>query len=142
MSFSYIWPLGLVVLSNVAYNVCAKSVSSAINPLASLSITYIIGAVFATVLYFATTSEPNLLHEYTKVNWASFALGFAIVGLEVGYILAYKAGWPISTAATVQSAALAVILLAVGIIFYHEGISMNRILGIAICLVGLYFINK
>ena len=37
---------------------------------------------------------------------------------------------------------LAVILIFVGLIGYHEQISWSKILGVAICLVGLYFINK
>lgn len=44
--------------------------------------------------------------------------------------------------ATVSNAALAVILIFVGLIGYHEVISWSKILGVAICLVGLYFINK
>ena len=42
--FSYIWPLGLVVLSNVFYQICAKSVPDRMNPFASLTITYLVGA--------------------------------------------------------------------------------------------------
>ena len=42
--FNYVWPLGLVVLSNVLYQICAKSVPEGMNPLASLTITYLIGA--------------------------------------------------------------------------------------------------
>ena len=45
--------------------------------------------------------------------------------------------------ATLFSAAvLAVVLIFVGLIGYHESISWSKVLGIAICLVGLYFINK
>ena len=31
--FSYIWPIGLVVLSNVIYHVCAKSTPETMHPL-------------------------------------------------------------------------------------------------------------
>ena len=45
--------------------------------------------------------------------------------------------------ATLFSAAvLAVVLIFVGLIGYHEEISWSKVLGVAICLVGLYFINK
>ena len=69
------------------------------------------------------------------------ALGVVIVGLEVGWIYAYKAGWPVSTAFIVQSAFLAAALLAVGYILYHENLTWNKILGVIICLIGLVFIN-
>ncbi len=43
--FSYIWPIALVVISNTLYQVCAKSVPEGMNPLASLTVTYLVGAV-------------------------------------------------------------------------------------------------
>ena len=61
---------------------------------------------------------------------------------EVGFIFAYKAGWKVNTLATVSNAVLAVVLIFVGLIGYHEVISWSKVLGIAICLVGLYFINR
>lgn len=138
---SYIWPLGLVVLSNVFYQICAKSVPDKMNPLASLTITYAIGAAASLLLYFALNRGGNILQEYQKTNWAPFVLGLVIVGLEVGYIYAYKAGWPVSAAQIVQAAVLAVILIFVGYMLYKEAITWNKVLGILVCLVGLSLIN-
>ena len=139
--FGYVWPLALVVLSNVFYQICAKSVPEKMNPLASLTITYIIGAIASVVLYYATNKDANILREYKQANWAPFVLGIVIVGLEVGYIYAYKAGWPVSTAQIVQAAILAVILIFVGYMLYKESITWNKIVGILVCLVGLGLIN-
>ena len=41
---AYIWPLGLVVLSNVIYQICAKSVPQGMSPFASLTVTYAVSA--------------------------------------------------------------------------------------------------
>ncbi len=139
---NYIWPIALVVLANTVYQVCAKSVPDAMNPLASLTITYAVGAVFSLALYLLLNRGGNLLREYSRVNWAPFVLGLAIVGLEVGFIYAYKAGWTVSTASIVQSAFLAVALIAVGFLLYREAITWNKVVGIVICLIGLVFINK
>lgn len=139
--FNYIWPLGLVVLSNVFYQICAKSVPEKMNPFASLTITYAVGAAASLVLYYALNRGGSLAAEYQKTNWAPFLLGVVIVGLEVGYIYAYQAGWPVSVAQIVQSAVLAVILIFVGYLLYHEAITWNKIVGILICLVGLGLIN-
>lgn len=138
---AYIWPLALVVLSNVFYQICAKSVPEKMNPLASLTITYAVGAAVSFVLYFTLNPGANLLAEYRKVNWAPFVLGLAIVGLEVGYILAFKAGWPVSLAQIVQAAVLAVLLIFLGRLLFGEPITWNRIAGIAVCLAGLALIN-
>ncbi len=140
--FAYIWPILLVVLSNTVYQICAKSVPEGIHPLASLTVTYAVGAVVSAILYFALNRDGNLLREYSHLNWAPFALGLVIVGLEVGFIYAYKAGWQVSTASIVQSAFLAVTLIAVGLLLYREAITVNKVIGIVICLIGLFFINK
>ena len=139
---AYIWPIALVVASNVLYQVCAKEVPSHMNPLASLTLTYVTGAIVSGLLFFILNKDADLVAEYKKVNWAPFVLGFVIVGLEVGFIYAYKAGWPVSTASVVQSSFLAVILIAVGYFLYKEDITLQKILGICVCLIGLYIVNR
>jgi len=139
--FSFVWPIALVILSNIVYQICAKSVPENVNPFASLTVTYLIGAVASAILFFILGNENNILKEYSKINWAPFVLGIVIVGLEAGWIYAYKAGWQVSTGFIIQSAFLAVGLLLVGYLLYHETISWNKIVGVVICLIGLIFIN-
>ncbi len=135
-------PIALVVVSNVVYHICAKSVPNAMNPLASLTITYLVGAIASGILYFLLNKDANLWREYSHSNWAPFVLGIAIIGLEVGFIYAYKIGWTVNTASIVQSTILAASLIFVGFLLYQEALTWNKILGIIICLVGLIFINK
>lgn len=139
--FNYVWPIALVVVSNVVYQICAKSVPGGMNPFASLTVTYIIGAVASGILYFVLGKNGSLVKEYSKLNWAPFVLGVVIVGLETGWIYAYKAGWQVSKGFIVQSAVLAVMLLVVGYFLYHEALTWNKVVGVVICLVGLVFIN-
>lgn len=138
---NYILPLALVVASNVMYQICAKAVPGGINPLASLTVTYAVGTVLSLVLYFILNRDASLFAEYRKLNWAPFLLGVSIVGLEVGFILAYKAGWQMSILQVVQGILLAMILLVVGFIFFKEGITWNKIAGVVVCLAGLTLIN-
>lgn len=141
--FSYIWPLALVILCNTFYQICAKSVPDTIDPFASLTITYLVGAIISLILYYALSgnTSPNLINEYKNLNWAPFVLGIVVVGLEAGYIYAYKAGWQVSMAQIVQASFLAVILIFVGYFLYKESLTWNKICGIVICLVGLGLIN-
>lgn len=111
------------------------------NPLASLTITYAVGAVVSLVLYYILNRNANIISEYKSVNWAPFVLGLVIVGLEVGYIYAYKNGWAVSTCQIIQAAILAVILVFVGYFLYKESLSWNKIAGILVCLCGLGLIN-
>ena len=133
--------MALVILSNIIYQICAKSVPDGINPFASLTVTYVVGAVASAILYFTGGKGTNLFKEYGKVNWVPIVLGVVIVGLEAGWIYAYKAGWQVSTGFIVQSAFLAVGLIVAGYLIFHEKVTWNKIVGAAICLVGLVFIN-
>ena len=139
--FSYIWPIALAILSNVLYHICAKTTPEGVHPFASLTATYLTGAVLSAVLYYVLAPQANLVKECSRLNWAPFALGIVIVGLEGGWLYAYKAGWQVNTGFIVQSAFVSVLLLFVGYFLYHEALSWNKLLGTAICLLGLVFIN-
>ena len=107
-----------------------------------MTITYLVGAVCSAILFFVFNKNGSLLQEYSRMNLAPALLGLSVVGLEVGFLYAYKVGWPVSTASIVQSAFLSVALVVVGALLYHEAITPNKILVVAVCLVGIYFLNK
>ena len=140
--FSYIWPIALVICSNAIYQICAKSVPKEMNPFASLTVTYLIAAGASGALFFFAASDVSLWKECAKANWASIVLGLVIVGLEAGWICAYKAGWPISTGFIVQSAVLAGVLLLLGYYLYHEPLTLSKVAGVILCLIGLMFLNR
>ena len=138
---NYIWPIALVVLSNTVYQICAKAVPGGLNPFASLTVTYLVAAAASAGFFFLSSRGGSLAREYGKLNWAPFVLGIVIIGLEVGFIYAYKNGWQVSTASVVQSSFLAVVLIFVGFLLYHEALTWNKLLGVAVCLAGLAIIN-
>ena len=141
-SLALYWPILLAVFSDIFYQICAKSTPASLNPFASLTITYLVGAAVSTVIFFLTSGGGNLLAEWKAINWSTFVLGLAIVGLEAGAIYMYKVGWAVNTGYIVKAILLAIALIAVGYFLYKESFSMNKALGIAACLVGLYLINK
>ena len=47
---AYFWPLILVVASNSVYHICAKSLPESVDPLASLTVTYLIGSIVSGVV--------------------------------------------------------------------------------------------
>ena len=74
-------------------------------------------------------------------SFLSVVLALAIVGLEVGFVFVYRAGWAVSTASVVANIGLACVLLVVGYFLYRENVSMQQILGIFVCMFGLILIN-
>ncbi|MEN6412416.1 MAG: EamA family transporter [Veillonellales bacterium] len=140
--FMYVFSIVLIVASNVVYNICQKSTPQTVNPFASLFITYLTAAALTLVaLQFYKTGD-GLLQSFKGLNWTSAALGVSIVGLEFGYLMAYRAGWNISVGSLVANIILAIMLIPVGILFYKEGFALNKMLGVVLCLAGLILINK
>ncbi len=139
--FHYIWPIVLVILSNVMYQLCARRMPNSVDPFAALTVTYLVGAAASLILYLLMNKGGNIIEEFSQINFVPFIFGLVIVGIEVGWIYVYKAGWQISTAPIIQSAIVAVILIILGFILFKEPMTWNKILGIAVCILGLFFIN-
>lgn len=140
--FAYYWPIGLLVLSNVFYHITAKSLPADVDAFFSMAITYVVGAVVSLVLYLTIGNGENLQAQISGLNWAPFVLGLAVVGLEVGAIFMYKAGWEVSVGNIVQAIFVAIALLFVGVLVYKEALTGTKIAGIAACLIGIFLLNR
>lgn len=142
MNLSMFIPVGIIVFSNVFYHISMKSTPANINTFASLVVTYAVASFSSLLMYFITVKNPNLVNEYQHLNWSSIVLGISVIGLEFGFILMYKVGWSISSAEIVAASFLAVVLLIVGYVVYGESITLKKISGVIICLIGLYLLSK
>lgn len=138
----YVISIIIIVASNVLYNICQKSTPQKANPFAALLITYLTSTILTFILSLFYKSDKNLFQSLKELNWTSIVLGFAIVGLEFGYLMAYRAGWNISIGSLVANIFLAIILIPIGILFYREGFEPYKALGVAFCIIGLILINK
>ena len=118
-----------------------KSVPGDVNAFCALMVTYLVAAIVSGIIFVFMVGPSNISVEISKISWISVVLALAIVGLEVGYVFVYRAGWTISTASVVANIGLACVLLAVGYFLYKENVSSNQILGIFVCMVGLILIN-
>lgn len=133
-----LWPLLLIIISNCFYNICTKSIPEDADAFGTLVITYIAGALIAFVMFWSHSGDFSISRNF---NWPSVILGFAIVGLEAGYVYLFRAGWQISKGSLTANICLAIVLLFVGFFMYGEKISMRQIIGALVCMAGLYMIN-
>lgn len=138
----YVFSIVLIVLSNVFYNICQKSTPVNAHPLVALLVTYLVAAIITAVMIIWYRPENGFLSSLGDLNWTSFALGVAIVGLELGFLLAYRTGWDISIGSLVSNILLAILLIPVGIFLYSEALSWNKVAGVFLCLIGMFMINR
>lgn len=140
--FMYVFSIVLIVASNVLYNLCQKSTPQRANPFSALFITYLTAAAISIAVFLLNKNNEGFFQSIKELNWTSIALGISIVGLEFGYLMAYRAGWKISLGSLVANIALAVVLIPIGILFFKEGFGLYKLLGAIFCIIGLILINK
>lgn len=138
----YYLPIIGVVVVNSLYHICAKHIPPAVNPMALLVVTYLLAAAISFTAFLATAHGDGFISQVKNITWAPIALGVCIVGLEFCMIMVYRVGWNISLASLVNSVAVAIILLVIGLAVYKEHIDHNQIIGIALCVAGLIFITR
>ncbi len=136
------WPIMVLVLSDILYQIASKSTPADVSPFASLTVTYLMGAALSAILFFVSGQGTNLFAALGKINWTAFVLGLAIVGLEGGSLYMYKAGWNVNTGYVVKAIIVSVALVFVGYLVYREQITLTKFLGIAVCMLGIVLINR
>ena len=139
---SQFWPLYLVVLSNVLYHLCARCASPSANPFAALTVTYAIAALASFATYCLVDHDAvGFIGNVKSLNWANYVLGCAIIGLEGGYLYMYRLGWSLSVGPIVTYVFLAIALLVIGALFFHEHVGWRQIVGTILCLGGIVLIR-
>ncbi len=136
-----IWPMLLIVCSGCCYNICTKSVPGEINAFGALTVTYLVSAVLAACAFMFSLKGAAPGSEFAKLNWASFVLGMALVGLEAGYIFLYRAGWKISSGSITANICIACMLFMIGVLVFREHVSLKQVAGLFVCALGIYLIN-
>jgi drug/metabolite transporter (DMT)-like permease len=135
----------LIVVSVVSYNIAQKFVPSNLNPFALLTVVYGISGLVCFVAALFSSGKPEftaISSAFTGTNWTIWLLALAVVGIEVGYVVAFRAGWKASLLAiTVQATAL-LALAPIGVLFFKEKLSTLNWFGLALCLLGLVLVTQ
>jgi len=79
----------------------------------------------------------HLLHPGDTINPAALGLGAAIVGIELGNVYMYQAGWTVNTAFIVSNGLIVLALMVMGTLLYGEKITPRKILGVVISMAGI-----
>jgi drug/metabolite transporter (DMT)-like permease len=129
-------PLLLTVGATTLYHIAQKSVSPQVNPMLSVTVNYVT-ALLLSLLILPLYPGNSLRASWRNLNWASVAVGVAIVGIELGFVVAYRAGWRISVASLIANVTTALLLVGIGLVFFREHLSGRGALGIVLCIAGL-----
>lgn len=139
--FLFYFSITLAILSSALYHFVAKSTPSNVNFTVSLLVTYAVAFLVTLLGFFFFPATNGIKAELVKLNWASIGLAIAVVGIEYGFLLTYRAGWNLGIAAVLVNVIGSLILIPVAIFVFKDEVSWVNILGILVCLAGLVMLN-
>jgi len=134
--------LPLVVISVLLYHVTQKNIPQDTNPLIVVAAAYFFAICVCLAGFFITSDSKKLTEIFRAQNLLFVALlGIAAIGIELGFLYAYRTGWKVSTTATTTGTFITIALAFVGVFWFKETLTVVNIIGIVLCIVGVIFIN-
>lgn len=133
-------PIFVAVAANVLYHVASKSIPVEQNAFMGLAVNYVTALIASAILFFVTPHE-KIFVEASRTNWACFLMGLSITGVEAAFVMIYRAGGELSTASLIVSILIALAMLVIGGIFWHEEITARKIFGAVLCIAGVVFLS-
>jgi multidrug transporter EmrE-like cation transporter len=140
-SFAAIAPLALTVAGGVVYHISAKSLPKDASPALVLVVAYAVALTASALVYIAVPNANGDAPLTRALHPAAVAVGLGAAMIEFGYVLTYRAAWPVSIASVLINSMVSVLLVMAGMSIFDERISTTRIIGVALCLAGAWLLR-
>jgi drug/metabolite transporter (DMT)-like permease len=131
----------LVVAGSLVYHVAAKSVPKALDPVASVIGVYA-AALLASIAVYAAARPGAMPGLRPMWHPAIAAVGLGALMIELGFLVTYRAAWPVSMASVLTNGLVAVLIVPIGALLFGETITVVRVIGVALCLIGVSLIQR
>ena len=135
-------PIVLVVVSTVIYQLGQRAIPAGVNAGVATLAAYVIAMVGTLATLPLFSGGASVTASVRMLNYGSLLVGLGALGIEIGFLLAYRAGWQIGTTSLIANARVAVALLAISAVFFREAITAPRAAGILLCLAGLWLVAR
>lgn len=139
---AFYFPVGLAVAGMLFYHLAQKSIPKEMNPFHATMIAYAVGIVLCAICALGYPGRKSVVDSLRESNWAVFLVGAAAACIELGFLLAYRAGWRISVAALATNVMGTLLLIPVGILIFKEHLSLRNVLGVILCVLGLILVVR
>ena len=135
VSGSVFIPLIMIIGGGVLYHVAQKATPASVDPFLALCISFGLASLACLVLF--ATRNGFSASQLNRVSWTSIALALALVLIESGYLIGYRAGLKLNITSFVCNNLISLALLLVGTFLYREDFTFRTGSGMVICAVGL-----
>jgi len=135
-------PLLLAVGGSLVYHLAAKSIPKSVDPSAALIGLYATALAGSVLTYAVLKPGPVALQFGSYWHPTIAAVGLGALLIELGFLLAYRGAWPVSTTSVIANALVAAILVPLGAAIFREPITVDRAIGVVLCLLGVTLLQR
>jgi drug/metabolite transporter (DMT)-like permease len=135
-----ILPLLMIVGGGVLYHVSQKTTPATVDPFLALCISFALASIACLGLFVAR--EGLSIEQLHRVNWTTFALALALVAIESGYLIGYRAGLKLNITSFACNSLTALMLLVIGTFLYRESLTLRTGSGMVLCAGGLLLLLR
>ncbi|MBP4047646.1 hypothetical protein [Chromobacterium violaceum] len=129
----------LAVAGSVVYHLSIKQMPQALNPFFSLAVSYGLAMLLCLAgMWWLPAGQRGA----SALNWSSLGVALGILGIEMGFLLAYRAGWNLGYAALSSNVLSTALLLPLGYWLFREQVSPARLAGLGLSLAGLWMMLR
>ena len=137
----FMW-LGIAAVGAVVYQTGQKSLTAHVNPMLLLIGAYMVAiaiALAAMPLFRAPGQSDSLRSVITA---PVLAVGIGVIMIEGGFLMAYRAGGSLQWSGIFVNGLAAVVLVPIAVIAFREQLSVLRVVGIVITLIGMTLMTR
>ena len=129
----------MIIGGGVLYHVSQKATPVGLNPFLALAVSFGVASLGCLALFVGNQglAAPGL----HGVNWTSIGLAAAVMLIESGYLIGYRAGLQLNRTAFASNNLVAMFLLVIGTFFYGESFGVRTGVGMVLCMAGLLFLR-
>jgi multidrug transporter EmrE-like cation transporter len=132
----------LAVLGGIVYHTSAKSIPRELPPGLVLVVAYASALIVSLAAHLSwpalsiNSSSARIAHP------AVIGLGLGAAMIELGYVLTYRAAWPVSVASVLVNGTEAAVLVPIGVLLFGEHLTTARVAGLVLCLAGVWLLRQ
>ena len=135
-------PLLLTIAGAVMYQISSKSLPRGAHPLVAIVAAYVTAIALCMLATWRWPISGSIADAVRVLNWSVVGVGAGAALIEVGFLLTYRAGWPLSLASVIVNVSAAMVLIPAGLSMFGERLSLPKMLGASLCLLGLILISR
>jgi drug/metabolite transporter (DMT)-like permease len=144
----YLISIVIAIGANIIYHLSMSKMPQRLNPFLGLSFSYLV-AILLTLFFYLFGPQTGLRFldlakggKNLQMLVAPFAVGLAVVGIEVGFLWAYQSGWTPARAPVYVNTVVAVVLVPVSYFLLKETFSWARLSGVMFCILGIWLLSR